>query len=161
MKRYADKIICMMICAAAIGIDQFTKSAVRALMESRQGEELVVIPGFLSLISSFNQGIAFGLFQGVRIYLLFIPVIVAIVILFFFIKENTQGKMVSVVGLGLMLGGAIGNLIDRIRIGQVFDFIEAYYGKMHWPTFNGADAFILIGFCLFAIAMLSGGAKDE
>jgi len=161
MKKHIDKLLCLLICAVAIGADQLAKSAVRAMMDARGGEDFVLIPGFLSIIKSFNQGVAFGMFQGIRVYFLLVPIGIAILILFFFLKEGMRGRVLSVIGLGLMLGGAFGNLIDRVRLGYVFDFILAYHGKYSWPTFNVADAFIVVGFFLFAIVMFLGGEQDE
>jgi len=165
MAKHKEKILAAAVCAAAIAADQISKFAVRGLMESRNGVELTLIPGMLSFINSFNQGIAFGMFQGIRVWFLLLPIAMAIFILFFYLKEGVKGRMLGAAGLGLMLGGAFGNLIDRVRLGYVFDFVEAYYKSYHWPTFNTADALIVIGFFLFAIVMFVGtgseGIKSE
>ncbi|MFA6448002.1 MAG: signal peptidase II [bacterium] len=161
MRKHADKLLCLLICAVVVGLDQLAKSAVRAMMDARGGDDLVIIPGFLSIINSFNQGIAFGMFQGIRIYVLLIPIAAAVLILFFFLKEGMPGRWASVVGLGMMLGGAFGNMVDRLRFGHVYDFVKAYIGERQWPTFNVADCFIVIGFAVFAIVMFFSGEKDE
>jgi signal peptidase II len=161
VKKHKDKLFCLLICVAAIVADQITKSAVRSMMDARGGQDLVLIPGFLSIIQSYNQGIAFGMFQGIRFYILFIPIMAAVFVLFFVVKEGMRDRWMSIIGLGMLLGGAIGNMVDRMRVGQVFDFIKAYHGNLQWPTFNVADSFILVGFVLFAFVMFRSGGPDE
>ena len=150
-----EKLICLLIAASAIAIDQVSKHAVRGIMESREGSEIIVIKGFLSIIHSYNTGIAFGLFKGAPSFYLYLPIVIVVLMLVFFLRLGRE-QIVSLIGLGLMLGGALGNLIDRFISGRVYDFIDAYISSAHWPTFNAADTFIVIGVFVFAIAMLRG-----
>ena len=161
MKRHGDKILAVAICVAAVALDQLSKFAVRGMMDAHDGGEIVLIRGALSIVNSFNQGVAFGMFQGIRAWLIFLPIAAAVFILFFYLKEETKGRMWSAAGLGMMLGGAFGNQIDRFRLGGVYDFIEMYYRSYHWPTYNVADIFIVAGFALFALTMFGNPKPEE
>lgn len=155
MEKIKEKLLFILIGAAALAADQVSKACIQSLMASRGDSEIFLIRGFLSIIHSFNTGIAFGMFKGLPSFYLYLPILLIVVMLAIFLRLG-RGRTVSLIGLGMMLGGALGNLVDRIRLGRVFDFIDVYVGNAHWPTFNAADAFIVIGVFLFAIAMLRG-----
>lgn len=104
-----------------------------------------VFPCF-NLYLTFNRGVSFSLFsaqsaKGVWLLVTMTSVISALII--YFIQKETQ--TLSRIGLAMVLGGAIGNLIDRIRFGAVVDFLDFYLGTYHWPAFNIADSAICIG----------------
>jgi len=110
---------------------------------------LPVIRGFFNLVHIRNRGIAFGLMnrpEGTFVaYLLPIATLLVILLLaVLFIKLRDEGPRLTL-GLGLILGGAVGNLIDRFRLGEVIDFLDFYIGSLHWPAFNIADASITAG----------------
>jgi signal peptidase II len=111
--------------------------------------QVEVIPDFLNLTWVMNPGVAFGLMAGrapgVRVALLTAAAILALVIVFFFIITARPNDRLFVIGLALVVGGAVGNVVDRLRFGAVVDFIDVYYGAFHWPTFNVADIGITIG----------------
>ncbi len=114
------------------------------------GETLNLIPGFFNLTLVHNTGGAFGLFAQ-STYLFIIFSIITIIFLFFFFKKYSVENPWIVWPFGLVLGGAIGNLIDRIRLGYVVDFLDAYAGNWHWPAFNVADSAICVGLGFLAI----------
>ncbi|QJA06067.1 signal peptidase II [Thermosulfurimonas marina] len=113
-------------------------------------EGLPLIPGFLSLVKVRNQGIAFGLFREASLGLFWTlaGLAVAGLILWLGRTEKDRGKRVA---LGLIAGGALGNGIDRLWHGAVFDFVDLHLGPYHWPAFNLADAAIVLGLLLYLL----------
>jgi len=101
---------------------------------------------FLNLKFSQNPGVAFSLFEGYTLITIFIPFVVLIFVLYFFIKEKTYIKKFS---LGLILIGGTSNLLERIFIGKVTDFIDFHIKNYHYPTFNLADVYITLGLVFY------------
>ncbi len=101
---------------------------------------------FLNLKFSQNLGIAFSLFEGNKFITIIFPFIILFFILYFFIKENIPLKKLS---LGLILIGGISNLLERVFIGKVTDFIDFHIKNYHYPTFNLADVYITLGLILY------------
>ena len=125
-------------------IDRLTKMiALRSLTSG----PCMVLPG-LSFSLGFNSGISFGLFAGHASWIL--ATIIAFVVAFDHIMEIYCNIISPDWSYGLIIGGAIGNFIDRLWFGGVVDFIDLFYGQWHWPTFNIADSAICIGFILLA-----------
>lgn len=130
--------------AAVIGLDQFTKQL--ALDRLADGP-IDIIEGALTLRLSFNPGGAFGILQGIPVFFLISTVVVALAIVLWArkVEETSWG-----LSLGMVLGGGLGNLIDRVfrsTGGRVVDFIDLHV----WPVFNVADSFIVIGVVLLLI----------
>lgn len=134
--------------ALAIAIlDQLSKWAVVETLN--RYETVPVINGFFNLVHLRNRGMAFGIMNrpdlDLGFYFLTAGSLVAIGILlawFFKIKEEARR---IIIGLSLILGGAVGNLIDRLRFREVIDFLDFYLGSFHWPAFNVADSAITVG----------------
>ncbi len=120
-----------------------------------------VIPGFFNLIHSENRGMAFSLLADAAPGLRSIVLIgVSIVVLGFVLTMLWQAAArLQRVALTLVLGGALGNLYDRIMRGSVTDFLDLYLGDSHWPTFNVADSAITIGALLLAFDLFAGKRK--
>lgn len=140
------------VMALVIAADQYTKYLVRKLMPSNVMH--VIIPHFFSIVHVQNPGGAFGLFAGqsavFRTVMFVVITLLAIgLILYLEVKNPEDYKWLSF-GLSLILGGAIGNLIDRLYSGRVTDFLDFYIGTHHWPAFNVADSAITIGMIIFA-----------
>jgi signal peptidase II len=139
-----DRAPYVLIAAAVVVLDQLTKRAVQraiGLHESRP-----VIDGLLSLTQGRNPGIAFGVlsegglpFQAVALTVLGL---VAVVVLSIYAFKVPATQRLRLTALALVVGGAIGNLVDRIRYGSVVDFIHVYWGPHQWPDFNVADSAI-------------------
>jgi signal peptidase II len=114
-----------------------------------------VFPGF-NLVHVTNSGAAFGFLAGAggawRTWFFVIAAVLAIIVIFYLLKNEASESRLMAGGLGLVLGGAIGNLIDRIGDGLVVDFVDLYIGQYHWPAFNVADMGITAGAVLFIIS---------
>lgn len=138
----------MGITLLVIALDQWSKYLAVSLLTI--GVRIKILPGFFDLTLTFNKGVAFGLFAGIsndalRYTILGITTLIALsAIVYFFIKE-LSGSVSGQIAFAMIIGGALGNQIDRIRLGQVVDFFLAYYDRYHWPVFNVADSCISIG----------------
>ncbi|MCD6562023.1 MAG: signal peptidase II [Deltaproteobacteria bacterium] len=139
-----------------IVLDQISKMAVIQLL--KEHESLTIINGFFNLVHVRNRGIAFGLMSrsdpGLTIYFLLAASLTAVILLLFWLfrlKENETG---IAVGLSMILGGAIGNIIDRLRFREVIDFLDFYTGSYHWPAFNLADSAITTGALWLAVNLV-------
>ena len=127
-----------------IVLDYLTKIAV--LASFAPGESRIVAP-FLNLVLVFNKGAAFSFLAGAQGWqtLFFAAIaVVASVVISFLIHKN-QNKSLLCGGLALILGGALGNLYDRLAYGQVVDFLDVHAAGWHWPAFNVADSAITVG----------------
>jgi signal peptidase II len=131
---------------AVFGIDRLTKIAALKLLVL--GQSIKAIPGVLSVTLVLNNGTAFGLFKGKSSLFIFISLAVIAAIVIYLVKSRPINKPVSM-ALGLILGGALGNLADRILFGGVVDFIDLGI----WPVFNVADSCITIGAAIIVISM--------
>ncbi len=149
------------IVATVLFLDQFTKFLVMHRMMLH--ETVQVVPGFFNLTYVRNPGAAFGILagaHGIWRSVFFIAVSVAALAVLALLVRKTAERL-PLVSFALIAGGAIGNLIDRVRFGEVVDFIEWYYHSYHWPTFNIADSAISIGVGLLAVEMLFPKPKEE
>jgi signal peptidase II len=143
--------------AAIVAADQLTKAVI--LARFAPGERLEVT-GFLNLVLAFNKGAAFSLLAqapGWQTPLLVAIALAAAAILSALIVRNLHKRLLCT-GLALVLGGALGNLVDRLRLGHVVDFIDLHAAGWHWPAFNVADSGITVG---AAILILEGFLGHE
>ena len=159
------------LTAAAAGFVFALDQAVKLLVYSRMeiGETIELIPHFFNIHYIRNPGGVFGLFAAgpefLRFILFLLFPVLCIVFIFFMLKE-TKNKT-EVTALGFVLGGALGNYTDRLKFGAVIDFIDWHAKDLwHWPTFNIADSFIVVGVGLVIFLQLKdqkkkgGGAPD-
>jgi signal peptidase II len=135
--------------------DQMTKAwAARTL---RHGADRVIIPNFFDLIYTENTGIAFGQLQEGgsfgRWFFVVLAAAAAIAVFSYFMRTPSNEDRV-LGACALLLAGITGNMLDRIRLGYVIDFIALHAGSYHWPTFNVADASITIGAILLALDLI-------
>ena len=144
------------IAGIVLLLDQVTKYVVEARI--RLHDVVIVIPGFFNLTHVRNKGAAFGilsslpeLWRGAFFIMVTIIAVAAIIVLI--IKTHER---LPVYAFSLIAGGAVGNVIDRIRYGEVVDFIQWYVKSYYWPSFNVADSAISIGVALLAVEMLFG-----
>lgn len=131
--------------AAVTVLDQLTKAAVLSHFEADL-KERETITSFFNLALTYNRGISFGLFNGGAGLNAFVFSIVAaaiIAILVYWLAHASSPLLA--VAIGLIIGGAVGNVIDRVRLGAVVDFLDFHVGSLHWPAFNLADSAICIG----------------
>lgn len=142
----------LLICALIIPIDQLSKLYIDSTMALHQS--YTVIEHFFNICYVLNTGAAFGILanSAVRVPLLSgVAVLAAVVILWIFTRID--GRTLQRVALSLVFSGAIGNLIDRIRLGAVIDFLDVHWYQHHWPAFNVADSAITIGVALLLVDM--------
>lgn len=114
-----------------------------------------IIPGFFNLTLLYNKGAAFGILSGMsllwrQVFFISISVIALTTLLIMQYRLGPRHFLYPV-SFGLISGGAIGNVIDRLRLGKVVDFLDFYIGKYHWPAFNVADSGITVGIALFIL----------
>jgi signal peptidase II len=152
----------------ALGLDLITKYLVETHLH--YGEKREVVEGFFYLTHVRNPGAAFGLFAtapaGFRLAFFVGISVVAIGIILSFFRKLAPGDRLSALALGSILGGALGNLIDRVRYGEVVDFLHFELWKGYsWPDFNLADSCIVVGVALLVLELLasegSGGAAPR
>lgn len=140
----------------ALTVDQVTKSAAFQVVANHG--EIQVAP-FLNVTSGRNTGVAFGLATGGDpILLIAVAAAVVAVVLVMIVRAASP---LCRAALGMILGGGIGNIADRLRFGGVRDFVDLHWGGLHWPTFNLADAFITVGVVIVLIASDPSDRKSE
>ena len=153
----------LIIAASVLALDQITKWLV--LIRLSPESIVAVIPGFFSLVRVENRGIAFGMLAGLSsnlAYGLIVLVSVAALVLVCYLLWNTgpSAKRAGV-ALALILGGAAGNLADRMIRGSVIDFLDFYVRSYHWFTFNIGDSAIVVGAGLLALDLFWGRHRLE
>ena len=138
--------------AAGVVLDLWSKKAVFEYLQNQNNGTASIIKGFLQLKAQQNPGAAFGIATGRPMLLVSISLIAIVVLLAMFLFGKVHGKL-SCAALALFSAGVLGNLYDRIfNNGQVRDFIDVYYRRWHWPTFNLADAMLCIAVGLLIIS---------
>ena len=133
--------------------DQVTKAIVMATM--RVGDVIPVLPPYLDLHYITNRGVAFGLFA--RLGDVFVPIAIAIMSAIFWYYRSIRGRRIWLrTALGLQLGGALGNLLDRLRFGSVVDFVDFHIDAInfHFAIFNVADSAIVVGVGILLVSLL-------
>jgi signal peptidase II len=146
----------MTLVAVTLVADQISKQLLRGYLPNA-GDVIPVIDGFFRLVSVWNSGVSFGLLGGDRplpAWLLSGVAVAVCIGLFIWLRRND--RRLTGWGIGLVMGGAIGNVIDRARWGAVFDFADFHVNQWHWPAFNVADSAIVIGVGLMLIDSLIG-----
>jgi signal peptidase II len=146
-----------------IVLDQLTKALVLARMELHQS--IHVVDGFFALTYVRNTGAAFGILAGrlaeYRVPFLLMISVLALGVLLWFVRTIPAERRLVIVACGAVLGGAIGNMIDRAAYGEVIDFLDVYVGTYHWPAFNVADAAITCGVVVLCLDALRGEPAPE
>lgn len=151
------------VAALVVAIDQVSKAL--ALARLVPGVPVPVIEGFLSLTLVMNPGLAFGLLAGVptawRWAVAGLSIAALAVLARVAVRLLDEGGRLERLAVGLVFGGAVGNLVDRARFAAVVDFIDVYYGSFHWWAFNVADSAITVGVALLVLRMIvSPGARS-
>jgi len=146
------------IALLAVLADQWTKWLIVKNMEL--GERITVIENFLYITSHRNRGAAWGILQGQMWFFYVITVIVIIAIIYYLKKSKMESQLFKF-SLALMLGGAIGNFIDRVFRQEVVDFVHTYPFGYNFPIFNIADSALVIGVAILIIYMLLEEKKEK
>ena len=155
--------VLLVFCIGILLLDQWTKSMVVQKLPLYQRVE--VIQWFFSLTHVRNTGGAFGIFGGEKggvgsILFVVVSLIAIGAIVFLYVKIKEYEKTLAL-SFSLILSGAVGNLIDRLRYGEVVDFLDFHLFTYHWPAFNVADSAICIGIGLMALELLKGDRKKS
>jgi len=136
------------LAGLALVLDQLTKLAIMGSLTAYQ--DVIPLTGFFNLVHVHNTGAAFSLFADQpgwqRAFFMVLASVAAVVIVY--LLRRTRGQPLFCGSLSLILGGAVGNLIDRVQYGYVIDFLDFYVGTWHWPAFNVADSAITLGAAL-------------
>ena len=137
----------MLFLGVVAGLDQATKVLVAQRMGL--GDVVEVVPGLFNIMLVYNKGAAFGMLanfsEGTRQVLLAMTTLVALSAVIYFLVREYKDDRLARLGISFIMGGALGNIIDRVRLGHVIDFLDFYYRSYHWPAFNVADSFICVG----------------
>ncbi|MCX5854476.1 MAG: signal peptidase II [Deltaproteobacteria bacterium] len=149
-------VVLMTTVGFVVLLDVVTKAYIASTMFLH--ESFTVIEGFFNITYIRNPGAAFGFLAGaspgIRItFFLFVTIAVMVMILYYIIKSDMV-DLLETFSLSLILSGALGNMIDRVRFGEVIDFIDVYIESHHWPAFNVADSAISVGAVMIVLAML-------
>ena len=155
----------LVLTSVVLGImilDQVTKAIIHHNM--RLHESIVIVEGFFAITYIRNPGAAFGflanLSDGFRFYFFTTISVGAIIFLGLFFYKTRPDDYWTLVGISLVGGGAFGNLIDRLRLGEVIDFLDFFIGPYHWPAFNVADSAISIGLGLLLLQLFLHPRKE-
>ena len=148
-------LILLATVAVAVLLDFITKAYIDSNMSLH--ESVVVIGGLLNITYVRNPGAAFSFLAsaspGFRSVFFLTVTILSIVLVLYYIAKSRTEEPLMIFALSLILSGALGNFIDRVRMGEVIDFIDVHLGAYHWPAFNVADSAITVGACIMLFAL--------
>lgn len=134
------------VAALVVALDQISKWWMAGYLFPRGGRPVEIAP-FFNLVEVWNRGMSFGLFNAAQMPWAFVGLALVIsALLVWWLGRAGRGRQAP--GIGLVLGGALGNVVDRVRFGAVFDFLDFHAAGWHWPAFNLADSAISVGVCL-------------
>ena len=154
-------LILLTVSVLVLILDQVTKIYIDRTMELHSS--ITVIEGFFNITYLRNKGAAFGMLANSSFRLPFFILVstVAVVVIMFVIKRLREDQRLAAVSLSLIYSGALGNLIDRVRLGEVIDFLDVHWRGHHWPAFNVADSAICVGVFLLAIDMIREERRER
>ena len=151
----------MIVALVVVVLDQITKAMVRPALALH--DSIVIIPGYVDFTRVHNTGAAFGMLNGVdlpfKTVVLSLVALVALAGVAWYAATVPLGDRLARIGIAGVLGGAIGNLIDRARTGYVLDFVDAYWNGWHFWAFNVADAAITFGVIFMILDILKLGRR--
>ena len=139
-------------------IDQISKILIIKLLEPN--EVITIIKNFFYIIYTNNTGSAFSILLDKRIFLIVVAILIIGILLYYIKKNKVDGKL-NIIAFSLIIGGSLGNLIDRIVRGYVVDFISIKLGSYNFPIFNIADTLIVVGVFLLLIKNTGGNKNDN
>ncbi len=160
---FRGKVGFLLLSLGVLIADQWSKWWVEQNLS--RGAPLEIVEGFLDLTLVRNTGVAFGLFPArgelAGVILLTVLGLVALTVVMVYFWKTERHERLLLTSLALILGGAVGNLADRIAAGSVTDFIDVYYRSYHWHTFNVADSAITVGIVLMILEILTSRSEPE
>jgi signal peptidase II len=149
-------ILFLAIAVPVVLLDQLSKAWILATLKLHDGFPL--IDGFFNITHIRNPGAAFGFLAAAppmfRYIFFMVVTLAAILLILHYFRVSRIEAPSLVVALALILAGAVGNLIDRVRFGEVVDFLDVYLGSYHWPAFNVADSAITVGAAILIVVLL-------
>ena len=156
-------IILIAVLVLGLGLDQVTKLLV--LQNLPLGSHIPIVPGFFNLVHVHNKGAAFSLLNSIpvgftRPFFIITTGLVLGVVGYFWWRLPTA-NWPAALGYSLIMAGAVGNLIDRVRLGEVVDFLDFYWGGYHWPAFNVADSLVCLGAAVLVWVILTEEKTDN
>ena len=156
-------LIFLVILVTGVALDQATKFLV--VRELAVGDQVPVIKGFFNVVLTYNTGAAFGLLANLSMKFAWVFFIITscvvmgvVAFLWWRLPENQD---LAAIGYSLIFTGAVGNLIDRVRLGKVVDFLDFHVGQFHWPAFNVADSLVCIGAGLLLWFILKEEQRED
>lgn len=154
-------LIFAVVVLISLVLDQLTKLYIDRTMPLFQS--IPVIDGLFSITYVRNKGAAFSFLAHAswRLPFFLVITVIALVVILVAMRKLRDDQRLATVSLGLIFSGAAGNLIDRVRLGEVIDFLEVYWRSFHWPAFNVADSAICVGVALLAIDMLREERREK
>jgi signal peptidase II len=154
------KIWYLIVATLVMLFDQITKYWVAVKLSD--GDEIDIIQGFFKFSYTENPGIAFGMLNNGNVKWLLVAIsVAAIMVVIYYMRRTPASNTLLLWSLSLLAAGISGNLIDRVRLGRVIDFILLYYKDYQWPVFNIADTAITIGAALMAIELFLAPQADR
>ncbi len=152
-----------LIIGIIIFLDQISKFIIKTKFDVY--DSINIFKGFFQIFYAKNSGAIWGLFHNhsnsiIPKIITLTSTIAVLILIFFFLKVNPKHKL-ELLSLSFIIGGAIGNIIDRIHQGFVVDFLDFHINSYHWPTFNIADSFITIGVIILAISIWKGKKSQQ
>src|SRR5262245_61892613 len=161
--RVQGRLPYFLLVVATLAMDRWTK----VLIQSKFGlnESTSIIDGFFNITYVRNTGVAFGIFSSISspaksLLLSVFTAFAAIIVITYSVRSPVRNRILQI-ALALILGGALGNLYDRLAYKYVVDFLEFYVGTYHWPSFNIADSAISIGVALLALEIIRNESSSR
>ncbi len=150
----------LLVAVLAIGVDQVTKWWI--LIYVMDPPRVINVTPFFNLVQVWNRGISFGMFSNESMAGVWILSLLALIIVGFLINwlRKAESKRVAI-SLGLIIGGALGNVIDRAVHSAVLDFLDFHAGSIRWPAFNAADSFITVGAIILIVDSLFSRGSNQ
>jgi signal peptidase II len=153
------RVIEFVLPMVIVAVDQATKAMVRASVPIH--DSVTVIPGFLDITLALNSGAAFGILNGAdfpfKTVIIAVIATAALIGVGMYAASLSHHQLIARIGLALIIGGAAGNLIDRVLTGSVVDFVDVYWHTYHFWAFNVADSAISVGVTMLILDMLTTG----
>jgi signal peptidase II len=161
--RFQGRLTYILLVAVTLVLDRWTKALI--LNRFSLNESIPVIDGLFNITYVQNTGVAFGIFSSIAspaktLLLSVFTIFAAAVVVTYSVRSSAQNHLLQT-ALALILGGALGNLYDRLAYGYVVDFLEFYLRTYHWPSFNVADSAISIGVALLALEIFRAERKRD
>src|SRR5438034_3333565 len=161
--KFQARLPYLILVVFTLFLDRWTKSVIQSRFSLN--ESISVIDDFFNITYVRNTGVAFGIFSSISspaksVLLSVFTALAATLVTVYSARTSTRNRLLQV-ALGLILGGALGNLYDRLAYGYVNDFLEFYIGNYHWPSFNIADSAISIGVVLLTIEVIRNEAPGR